>query len=85
MDVRCLPKNIPGQLTVDVTPLSVGDFVSVSELPVPKGVTVVFDEDYNVLTCLGRPLEEVLEEELEGAEGEEGEGGEADSDEESDD
>ncbi len=36
--VRCLPKNIPAAITVDVTELKVGDNLHVSQLPAIEGV-----------------------------------------------
>lgn len=51
---ECLPKDIPASFPVDVSPLEVGDMVSASEIPMPDGVSLVFDNDYKVLTCYGK-------------------------------
>ncbi|HEX6971937.1 MAG TPA: 50S ribosomal protein L25 [Limnochordia bacterium] len=36
--ITCLPNRIPGQLTVDVSGLAIGDTVTVAELELPEGV-----------------------------------------------
>ena len=40
VDVECLPTQIPGKLTVDVTSMKIGDFVQVKNLTVPEGATI---------------------------------------------
>jgi len=82
--VRCLPKDIPSELVVDVEDLDINEFVRVSEVPNPPGGEIIYDNDYNVLSLKGRRFDEELEEEedAEGEEGEEGEGeGEGEEDE----
>ena len=51
---ECLPKDIPASFPVDVSPLNIGDMVAASEIPMPDGVQLVFDNDYKVLTCYGK-------------------------------
>lgn len=46
--------NIPAKLTVDISPMNIGDFVKVSEIPTPEGVEVVFESNYNVLNLYGK-------------------------------
>ncbi len=43
--VRCLPKNIPEKLTVDVTPFDIGDRIMVHDLKYPDGVTPNYREN----------------------------------------
>lgn len=92
--VRCMPDNIPGAITVDVTGMELGDSLHVSDLPVPEGVEILLDPERTVANvAIPRVVvEEVVEEEEEAleleaaAEGEEaaeeeaGEEGEADED-----
>jgi large subunit ribosomal protein L25 len=87
--VRCLPKDIPESIVVDVSSLKIGDSVHIRDLNVPEGVKVEEDPSATVVNILSpRKIVEVAptEEELlvgeEGAEepeviskeGEEGEG-----------
>lgn len=51
---RCTYENIPETLDIDVTPMNIGDMKKVSEVIVPDGVTVPFDDDFNVITCYGK-------------------------------
>jgi large subunit ribosomal protein L25 len=43
LHVECLPGDIPAHLTVDVSPLHVGQHVEVRQLEVPKGVAILDD------------------------------------------
>lgn len=40
--LRCLPKDIPSELKVDVTPLKIGDSLHFADLKGPEGSQVVF-------------------------------------------
>lgn len=86
IEVRCLPSEIPESLEVDVSGLSIGDSLHVSQVSVPAGVEVLADGERTVCSVLpptvGAAAEE--EEEVEEREGqpevisrrrEEGEGG----------
>ena len=48
VEVRCLPQNLPELITVDVSPLKVGDSIHIRDLPLPAGVTAVDDADLTV-------------------------------------
>ena len=86
--VRTAVTNIPEFIGVDVTPMEIGSFVRASEIDAPKGTEILFDQDFNVLACVGKRGGVLLDDELdaedaedaEGAEGAEGEGS-ADTDE----
>ncbi len=52
--VRCAWDKIPEKLTYDVSKMNIGDFVKISQLVTPAGVSLVFDTDYNVLTVYGK-------------------------------
>ena len=52
--VRCDYTKIPEEIEVDVTALKVGDFARISTATPIKGVEVVFEHDFNVITCYGK-------------------------------
>jgi large subunit ribosomal protein L25 len=52
--VSCLPNAIPEFVEVDVTPLEVGAVVKISQIPLPDGQSVKFDQDFPVLGCVGK-------------------------------
>ncbi len=74
LDVRCLPADIPESIKVDVTPLEVGDLIRVSAIEPPAKATLLFEIDFNVVTVVGKRVEEEEIEDEEDEEGEEGEG-----------
>ncbi len=51
LEVRAKPANIPLKLTVDVTPLGIGDVVHVSDIALPEGVLAVTGRDLAVILC----------------------------------
>ena len=80
LTVSCLPTNIPENIEVDVTTLSMGDSLHLSEITLPEGVEVLSDADFTILTVVSSVMAEVetdegveeeLEEDLEASEGEE--------------
>jgi large subunit ribosomal protein L25 len=80
VEVSCLPKDIPETLVADVAHMEIGDYLRVSDLVVPEGVTLISDGTVVVAHVLAPRAEEVEEPTEEGvvAEGAEGaEGGEA--------
>ncbi|MCX7598808.1 MAG: 50S ribosomal protein L25 [Armatimonadetes bacterium] len=52
VEIRCLPTNIPPELTVDVTHLKVHESVHVRDLALPEGVEIVTDPDAAVATIV---------------------------------
>jgi large subunit ribosomal protein L25 len=72
--ISCLPRAVPDNVVVDVSHLSIGDTLHVTDLDIPEGVTVLTDESISVATVLSPRVEEEEPEEGEEAEGEEGEG-----------
>ncbi len=72
VQVKCLPKDIPEAVVIDITDLVIGDRVMIDDLPVGEGVRVLFTERVPVLSVVGRRGMTTDEEEsAEGAEGEE--------------
>jgi large subunit ribosomal protein L25 len=59
LEIRAKPSDIPIKITVDVSPLEIGDVIHVSSLPLPTGVTTVTGRDLAVVTCAA-PEEEAI-------------------------
>ena len=71
--VSCLPADIPSNLVVDVSNLEIGDSIKIQEVELPEKVSLSSDENYAIISIVGRaPEEEEVEEiEEEGVEGDE--------------
>lgn len=54
LKVKCTYDKIPATLDVDVTPMHIGDFVAASEIPTADGVEILFENDFNVVSCYGK-------------------------------
>ena len=66
LEVRAKPNDIPVKLTIDVSPLEIGDVIHVSTVALPSGVEVVTGRDLAVVTCAA-PEEEAVAAPVEGA------------------
>ena len=77
--VSCLPTDIPSFVEVDSSSLELGDSIRIQDVKLPEKVTVGTDENFAVISIVGRAKEE--EEEIVEVveEGEVVEGEEADS------
>ncbi|MCF7790015.1 MAG: 50S ribosomal protein L25 [Prosthecobacter sp.] len=51
IEVRCLPKDLPESIEIDVTHLEVGQGVHVSEIKFPEGVTCHLGGDVVIVMC----------------------------------
>jgi large subunit ribosomal protein L25 len=60
IEVKAKPSDIPVKLTVDVSPLEIGDVIHVSTITLPAGVVTVTGRDLAVVTCAA-PEEEKIE------------------------
>ena len=58
--VRAKPSDIPVKLSIDVSPLEIGDVIHVSAIALPAGVTSITGRDLAVVTCAA-PEEEKVE------------------------
>lgn len=58
--IRCLPKDLPAVVTVDISALQVGEMIKVSELTVLEGVEFLDNSGQPVVICT-QPVEEVVE------------------------
>ena len=59
--VRCLPKDMPEAIEVDVTELKVGETIKVAELKPIEGVIYLDDKGQPVVSCV-EPVAEVVQE-----------------------
>ncbi|HHU93156.1 MAG TPA: 50S ribosomal protein L25 [Halanaerobiaceae bacterium] len=50
LEVECLPLEIPESFEVDVSNLGVGESLSVSNLQVPEGITILTSEEETIVT-----------------------------------
>ncbi|MHC1765971.1 MAG: 50S ribosomal protein L25 [Verrucomicrobiia bacterium] len=60
LKVRALPKDLPENLEVDVTPLEIGQSVHIGEIKAPEGVEILGDKKVVVLS-VAEPLTEAQE------------------------
>jgi large subunit ribosomal protein L25 len=69
VEIEAEPTNIPEKLSVDVTDLTIGHSLHVSDLKLPDGVTLVTDPGVTMCICSApRAEEEVAPAAVEGAE-----------------
>ena len=79
--VSCLPSDIPSFIEVNSSALEIGDSLRIQEVELPAKVSLSTDENYAVISIVGRAKEE--EDEIVAVEeGEEGESEREDSDDE---
>ena len=64
--IRCLPKDLPAFIDVDVTELHVGKTIHISELKPVSGVVFLGDKNQPVVSCV-QPVEEIVEAVVEAA------------------
>jgi large subunit ribosomal protein L25 len=61
IEVEAFPKDLPDQLTVDATSLAaVGDRLTVADIVVPKGVTILTDAEH-VIATVEMPKDQIAE------------------------
>jgi len=68
LDLECLPKDLPSIIEVDVTPLGLGDSLSVGDVKVPSGIKVLTHPQEVVVSVVLPAKEEVKVEEKEAVE-----------------
>lgn len=56
--VRCLPKDLPERICVDVTNLEIGQNIHVGDIKAPEGVELLDDKDAAVLAVVAPTVEE---------------------------
>ncbi len=60
LEIRAKPSDIPVKLTIDVSPLEIGDVIHVSSIALPAGVTSVTLRDLAVVTCAAPEVDAVV-------------------------
>ena len=60
LKVRALPRDLPEVITVDVTPLEIGQSIHLGEIPLPPGVEVIGDRKVPVIS-VAAPITEAQE------------------------
>lgn len=68
--IRCLPKDIPTEIVVDISDLDINEFIRVSAIGNPPGGVIVYENDYNVMSLKGRRQEAEVADDDEEAEAE---------------
>jgi large subunit ribosomal protein L25 len=58
IDVECLPLDIPESFNVDVSALDIGDAIHVEDLPMPEGVTAIYESNFALVTVVTPTVEE---------------------------
>jgi large subunit ribosomal protein L25 len=58
IDVRATAANIPNEIVVDITNMTMDSVVRLGDLPMPTGVTVVGDPEFVVVTVVTTKIEE---------------------------
>lgn len=76
LNIEALPTEIPESLTFDVSALEINDTVTLADVPVPDGITLL-DELDTVVATLTPPRLETESDEIESETGLVGEGGDA--------
>ena len=70
--VSCLPADIPSNLVIDVSKLEIGDSIKIQEVELPEKVSLSSDENYVIISIVGRAPEEEEVEKIGDEEGVEG-------------
>src|SRR5437588_2232846 len=72
LKVECLPTDVPQSIEADITRLGIGDTLSVAQIQVPSGVTVLTSLEETIVSVVPPPILKLEEEEVaEAVEGEE--------------
>jgi large subunit ribosomal protein L25 len=73
IEVRTTPRNIPNEIVIDITDMTMDTVITLAEIALPAGVTAIADPETAIVTVLITKEEELPEAE-EGEEGEAAEG-----------
>ena len=71
IEVECLPKDIPGEIEIDVTNLKIGDSIHVKDIKIAASVKILNSPEETVLHVVAPMKEEVPVEAVEGEENKE--------------
>src|SRR5438067_9503742 len=70
LKVECLPTNVPQSIEADISALGIGEILTVAQISVPSGVTVLTPSEETIVSVVPPPVLK-LEEEVAAVEGEE--------------
>ena len=62
--VFCLPRDIPSFIELDISKMELGDSVRIQDIELPEKVSHSTEENYAVISIVGRAKEEEVEEEI---------------------
>jgi len=71
LKVECLPTNVPQSIEADISALGIGDSLTVAQIQVPSGVTVLTPLEETIVSVVPPPIMKIEEEVAEAVEGEE--------------
>ena len=57
LEVECLPKDLPENITIDVSAMNIGESIHVNEIALPNGVTALISGDNVVFHCAAPTVE----------------------------
>jgi large subunit ribosomal protein L25 len=60
LKIRCLPKDLPEQIVLDVTALEIGKSIHLGEIKAPEGVEIIGDKHITVVAVAAPRAEEVV-------------------------
>jgi large subunit ribosomal protein L25 len=58
LEVACLPRDLPDEITVDVSALNIGDSIHVRDIRLPAGVAAITQSDLTAFSVLAPAVEE---------------------------
>ncbi len=63
IEIRCLPRDLPDEIVIDVTALNIGDSIAIGDISLPSGVSGTFTDPHITIVHVQAPnLEEEVEE-----------------------
>ena len=58
IEIRCLPADLPEKITVDVSPLEIGDTIHVADIQIADGIEVLTEPEISIFTVAAPAKEE---------------------------
>jgi large subunit ribosomal protein L25 len=63
IEIECLPKDLPHDITIDISEIKIGDSIHLSEIALPKGVKALTNPETVIVSVAGVKAEVVATEE----------------------
>jgi large subunit ribosomal protein L25 len=57
VEVECLPLDIPEYLDIEVSSLDIGHSLQITDLPIPEGVTAIYEDSFPVVSVVPPTVE----------------------------